>query len=255
VPNVRLIVEYDGSRFHGWQIQPGLRTIEGELERVISLVLRETIHPIYASGRTDAGVHARRQVVNFHTTAAEPDLLRLSHSISNLLRGELAVLAADIVPDDFNSRYSAKSKQYSYHILNRFGPAVLDRGRCWYVGSPLDVERMHREAQTLVGEHDFTSFRGSGCHATTAVKTIFESEVYREGDRIVYRVVGSGFLKHMIRNIAGTLVALAQGRLAYASMQAVLDAKDRRVGGMTAPAHGLFLDWVDYDDRAAGAPR
>lgn len=254
MPNVRLVIEYDGSRFHGWQIQPGLRTIEGEIERILAIVLREQIHPVYASGRTDAGVHARGQVVNFFTKGT-PDLLRLAHSISNMLRGELSVLAADFVPDDFNSRYSAVCKQYSYYFLNRFGPAVLDRGRMWYIGSPLDVERMNAEAKSLIGEHDFSSFQGTGCHARTAIKTILESDVTVANSVVRYRVVGKGFLKHMVRNIAGSLVALSKGQAQLQSMEALLAARDRRKAGMTAPAHGLFLDWVRYEESATGALR
>lgn len=257
--NVRLLVEYDGSRFHGWQMQPGQRTIEGELERIISLVLREPIHPLYASGRTDAGVHARGQVVNFHTSR-DPDLLRLAHSVSNMLRGELSVLRAEIVPDDFHARHSAVCKQYTYRILNRLGPAVLDRGQAWYIGTPLDADFMHDQARALLGEHDFASFQAAGCTSRTAVKTIFESEVCVSGPYILYRVVGSGFLKHMVRIIAGTLVDLARRKLSAQTMLEVLAAKDRTVAGLTAPAYGLCLDWVRYSeaeiqDNAPGALR
>jgi tRNA pseudouridine38-40 synthase len=194
-------------------------------------------------------------VVNFFTTQDSPDVLRIAHSISNILRGELAVLQADIVPDDFNSRYSATCKQYTYTILNRLGPAVLDYGRAWYVGKKLDVALMNREAQALIGEHDFTSFQGSGCHARTAIKTILESEVAADGNFVRYRVVGSGFLKHMVRNIAGTLVDLSKGNLPLENMKSILAACDRTQAGVTAPAYGLCLDWVRYDDIACGAAR
>lgn len=247
MPNVRLIVEYDGSHFHGWQMQPGMRTIEGEIERVLELVLREKIHPIYASGRTDAGVHARGQVVNFFTTK-EPDVLRIAHSLSNILRGELAVVKADIVSDDFNSRYSAVCKQYTYTILNRLGPAVLDYGKAWYIGGKLDPVFMNAQARAVIGEHDFSSFQGSGCNSRTPIKTILESEVTTDGPFVRYRVVGTGFLKHMVRNLAGTLVDLSKNFLALKSMAEVLAARDRKQAGVTAPAHGLCLDWVKYDE-------
>ncbi len=244
--NVRLVVEYNGARFHGWQMQPGQRTIEGELERVLSTILREPIHPIYASGRTDAGVHARGQVVNFHMSST-PDLLRIGHSISNILRGELTVLKADIVPDDFHSRHSAVCKQYSYTILNRLGPAVLDRGRVWYIGTPLDVEMMNREAGSFIGRHDFKSFQGAGCAAKTSIKVIHECEVVREGYYVIFRVVGEGFLKHMVRIMVGTLVSLSRKRIERSSIADILAACDRGAAGVTAPSHGLCLDWVRYD--------
>jgi tRNA pseudouridine38-40 synthase len=254
MPNVRLVLEYDGALFHGWQFQPGQRTIEGELERVLETILREKIHPIYASGRTDAGVHARGQVINFFTSQP-PDLLRIGHSISNILRGELSVLSADLVPDDFNARYSATAKQYTYTILNRLGPAVLDQGKVWYIGSKLDVERMHQEAQALIGEHDFASFQGAGCHAKTTIKTIYEARVIADSSYVKIQVVGSGFLKHMIRNIAGTLVGLSKDVLDLKSMAEIIAVRDRKQAGVTAPAHGLCLDWVSYEPRATGAAR
>ena len=244
--NVRLVVEYNGRRFHGWQMQPGQRTIEGELERVLETVLREHIHPLYASGRTDAGVHARGQVVNFRTQN-QPDLLRLGHSISNMLRGELSVLKADLVPDDFHSRHSAICKQYSYTILNRLGPAVLDRGHVWYIGTPLDVELMNREAGSFIGTHDFKSFQGAGCAAKTSVKTIHECEVTREGAYVTFRVIGQGFLKHMVRIMVGTLVSISRKKVDLLSIEKILAAGDRSKAGVTAPAHGLCLDWVRYD--------
>lgn len=219
--------------------------MQGELDRVLRLVLRKDISSIQGAGRTDSGVHARGQVVNFKTDG-EIDLLRLKHSVSSLLKGELAILEADYVPDSFNALRSAISRQYSYHILNRPAPAVLDRGGVWHITSELDLERMQREALVLLGKHDFTSFRGSGCMSSSPVKEIFESEVSRDGYYIIYRVLGKGFLKQMVRNIVGTLVQLARGTLEASSIKEVLEARDRRVAGVTAPAHGLYLDFVRY---------
>lgn len=245
--NIRLVIEYDGAAFHGWQTQPGVRSVESELERALAIVLRQKIHPLYASGRTDAGVHARAQVLNFHVPEI-PDLRRLILAVSGILRGKLSVLSAEVVPDEFHSRYDAVAKQYSYHILNRACPPVLDKGKVWYIPRSLDVELMKREAKVLEGQHDFSSFRCSGCMARDPVKNIFESEVVQIGDRIVYRVVGSGFLKQMVRSIVGTLVGLSDEMLELRSMSAVLAARDRRKAGITAPASGLFLDWVKYSD-------
>lgn len=245
MPNIRLIIEYDGGGFHGWQRQPGLRTIQGELERVLRVVLREEIPVVHSAGRTDAGVHARGQVVNFQA-AAVPDLERLKHSVSSLLRGEVSVISADVVPDEFHSRRSARSKQYAYHILNRSCPAVLDRGRVWHVPVTLDIERMKEDAACFVGEHDFSSFRAADCVQPSPVKTIFESEVLTDDRHLIYRVVGSGFLKQMVRIMLGTLVGRAKHQSWLMSIPEIISARDRKAAAMSAPARGLYLDWVRY---------
>ncbi|MCO6432342.1 MAG: tRNA pseudouridine(38-40) synthase TruA [Deltaproteobacteria bacterium] len=245
MPNVKLILEYDGSRFHGWQWQPGLRTIQGELERVLRTVLRADSIAVKASGRTDAGVHARAQVVNFFVEEL-PDLHRLTHSVSSLLKGEVSVLSADIVPDTFDARRSAVAKQYSYSILARKAPAVLQKGRVWHISAPLSIEAMEAEAALLIGEHDFSSFRDAACANRSPVKTIFKSAFSRKGDLLIYSIAGSGFLKQMVRNIVGTLVAFGRGGAQHSSILDIMRLKDRRVAGVTAPAHGLCLDWVCY---------
>lgn len=249
MPNIRLVLEYDGSGFCGWQKQPGQRSIEGELQRAIETVLRLKIDHVTAAGRTDSGVHARGQVVNFHVPEV-PDLSRLQRGVSALLRRELAVLAADVVPDEFHARFSARCKQYRYTLLHRQVPPVLERGQVWFVAQPLNVKAMALAAVDLIGRRDFSSFRGANCTQKSPVKEIFESELVRDGDQIVYRVVGSGFLKQMVRNIVGTLVAIGKGQ-ATGSMREILDARDRARAGMTAPAFGLCLDWVSYEALAA----
>src|SRR5262249_42526063 len=148
----------------------------------------------------------------------EPDLHRLKLSVSSLLRGDLSVLEAEFVPMTFNSTRSAKCKEYRYTMLHRDCPPVLDRGRVWHLAGKLDVEKMKCEAGALVGVHDFTSFRGTGCSSNTPVKEILESELLQEGAYLVYRVVGKGFLKHMVRNIVGTLVGLGRGELGISSV-------------------------------------
>jgi len=245
VYNIRLIIEYNGAAFHGWQQQPGLRTVESELKRVLPLILREEVGVVYAAGRTDAGVHARGQVVNFIVTQ-KPDLRRLRFSVSSLLKNDLAVLAADFVPLDFRARRDAISRQYSYRIDNRDAPLVLDYTRVWHVPIALDLDAMRNSAAELLGEHDFTSFRGAKCASKSPIKNILESELSVDGPRITYRIVGTGFLKYMVRNIVGTLVQIGQGFLRADAMSEILAARDRRAAGMTAPAHGLYLDWVRY---------
>ena len=256
MPNIKLVVEYDGKKFYGWQSQPNLRTIESELERVLQIVLREKIHPLYSAGRTDSGVHARGQVLNFYTKET-PDLFKLSQAVSNLLLGELAVVSAEVVPDNFHARHSSDYKQYVYTILNRRAPAVLDWGHAWFISKPLDIELMNREARSIIGMHDFTSFRGARCAAKSPVKEILESEISCSGDYVYYRVVGAGFLKQMVRAIVGTLVDLSKNRLERNSMLEIVAAKDRRAAGVTAPGYGLCLDWVHYPDspRVGGGAR
>lgn len=245
--NVRLVIEYHGGYFHGFQWQPGLKTVQGELERVLSIVLKEPIAPVYPSGRTDSGVHARRQVINFFCSK-EPELNRLIHSVSSLLKGELGVLRADIVPSNFNSRKSTKSKQYSYWILNRKAPSTFHKGLCLHISQTLDINRMNNEAGLFVGKHDFSSFRGANCTAESAVREIFRSEVRNEGDFIIFEVEGSGFLQHMVRIMAGTLIEFGTGNFKDYSMKEIIDSKKRSAAGPTAPAYGLFLDWVETNE-------
>lgn len=245
MPKIKLIVEYNGAGFHGWQVQPGMRTVQGEMQRVVEIVLRESVPALEASGRTDAGVHARGQVVCVRVNTI-PDLAVFRRSISALLPREVTVISAEEVRDDFDPCRHATSKQYSYRILNRDVPPVLDAGRLWHAPWRVDRLRMVRDAACFIGTHDFSSFRGSGCEAKTSVREILESNITIEDDLIIYQVIGKGFLKQMVRNIVGTLMDLAAGRLKADSVAEILAAKDRRVAGVTAPAHGLQLDWVKY---------
>jgi len=247
VPKIKLIVEYDGSRFHGWQKQPGLRTVQSELEQTLSIVCRQPVGPLHAAGRTDAGVHARGQVVSF-SVPEQPDLWRLAQGVSHLMKGEVSVLSAEIVHDSFHPGIDSTHKQYSYRILNRPAPAVLDTGRVWHISRPLNLDVMRTCAASLVGEHDFSSFRDSECCAKSPVKMIYLSELENhEGDLLVYRVIGSGFLKQMVRNIVGSLVDVGRGRLKVSSFAELLSKRDRRAAGVTAPAFALSMDWVSYD--------
>jgi tRNA pseudouridine38-40 synthase len=245
VANVKLVLEYDGSFFHGFQVQPGKSTVQAALIDSLELVLRKKIKHFYVAGRTDAGVHARGQVVNFHIEG-EPDLRRLVGSVNGLLRGKVSVKEAEFVPAKFNARRDALRKQYSYYILQRTAPPALEQGRVWHVRVPLDLERMRSEAEALVGKHDFSSMRAVGCVARSPVKDIYSSEILCERELYVYRVIGRSFLKHMVRSIVGTLVDIGRGKLKAKSVLDILDKKDRRAAGMTAPACGLYLDWVEY---------
>lgn len=247
MPKVKLIVEYNGRHFHGWQKQPGLRTVQGELERVLSVILREPAGTLHAAGRTDAGVHARGQVVTFKTDSDDLGLYRLCNGVSHLMKGELSVLSAEYVPESFHPGISATCKQYSYRILNRATPAVLEAHLMWHISDPINLGRMIEEAHHLVGELDFSAFRDSTCTATTPVKTIYSIDIHTNKDVITFTVIGSGFLKQMVRNIVGTLSDIGRGRIRGRGVKEILESKDRRLAGVTAPAHGLSMDWVSYE--------
>jgi tRNA pseudouridine38-40 synthase len=245
VSNIKLVLEYDGSFFHGFQIQPKKVTVQSALLEALELVLCQKALRFYGAGRTDAGVHARGQVVNFQVEG-EPDLRRLSASLNGLLSGKISVLQAQFVPHDFNARRDAVAKQYSYYILNQAAPPVLERGRVWHVRAKLNLDQMQQEAQAIVGKHNFLSLAAKDSKARSPLREIFSSEIIQQGSLIIYRVVGRSFLKQMVRNIVGTLVDIGRGKLAACSMAGILAKQDRRAAGVTAPAYGLFLDWVKY---------
>jgi tRNA pseudouridine38-40 synthase len=244
--NIKITIEFNGAGFSGWQVQPGQRTIQGELQRVLETVLRQPVRGLMASGRTDSGVHARAQVANFKVEQ-EPDLRRLCPAVSSLMRGELALLDAQIVPEDFDTRSATRCKQYSYSILSRPAPAVLRATQVWHVSARLNLPFMQAQARVLEGRHDFTSFRAADCRTKDSIRQIFSSELLCIDELLVYRVVGDGFLKQMVRNIVGTLVSLGRGRHPFPDMQAILAQRDRAAAGPCAPAHALCLDWVAFE--------
>ncbi|MEZ4754220.1 MAG: tRNA pseudouridine(38-40) synthase TruA [Bdellovibrionota bacterium] len=242
---VMLTLEYDGSCFSGWQVQPNQRTIQSELLRALSLVLREEVTWILASGRTDSGVHAKGQTAVFRCEK-EPNLRRLIMAVSNILKNEVSVLAAEIVSKDFHPIRDVKRKHYRYTIYRHPAPPVQDIGRVWHLSAPLDIDLMQSNAETLNGEHDFSSFRCSGCMSPDPVKTIYQSRIEVNGNYLFYDVIGSGFLKQMVRVIIGTLVEGARKDTQLLPIAEILKLKDRTAAGPTAPAHGLCLMSVDY---------
>lgn len=246
MPNIKLVIEYDGSSFHGWQRQIGFRTVQETLHQVLETILREKIHHVQASGRTDEGVHAKRQVVNFRCEKT-PDLAVLRKSVSSILKNELAVHEATIVDDSFHSLRSAVAKTYRYIIYNHDVPPVLDKGKVWLVHRDLNLEAMSVAAKEIVGTHDFSSFRGAKCGAPNPVKTIYESSLEFNPPYIIYTVTGSGFLKHMVRNIVGSLVDFGRGEAKCGSMTELLEKRDRKLAGVTAPPWGLCLEKVWYE--------
>lgn len=247
MPNYALILEYNGKNFHGWQKQPNVRTIQEELQKAIEIATRNPIKKLTASGRTDAGVHAKNQVVNFFSPI-NVDLKSLPLAISSILKYEVSVLALKKVEDKFDACRWAKAKTYKYVILNRTVPPVLEADFCWHVTSEINIEELKKDASVLIGEHDFTSFRASGCGSRTPVKTIHNVNIKKSDDYIHIEIRGSGFLKQMVRNIVGTLVDLQQERINI-SMSELINKKDRTLAGITAPAQGLFLVNVEYESK------
>ncbi|TAM92430.1 tRNA pseudouridine(38-40) synthase TruA [bacterium] len=244
---IRLVVEYDGSAFHGLQFQPALRTVAGVLEAALATLLRAP-DKITAAGRTDAGVHATAQVVSF-TTQSTFALHKLAPALNALLPHDLSVREAQEMPAGFSARFSARARHYRYVILNRPQRSALLHTRAHHVWHPVDVEVFNRAARGVLGEHDFRAFCGVLPEQGGTVRLVREFEAQRRGELITVRVSGDGFLHRMVRVLVGTLVEMAQGRRDPDSLHAILEARDRRGAGCTAPAAGLYFAGVTYEDR------
>ena len=242
---IALGVEYDGSRFHGWQTQQkGVRTVQEVLEEALS---RVADHPlsVTCAGRTDTGVHASEQVVHFDTSARRaPHGWVMGANVG--LPGDVAVLWATEVADDFHARFRATRRTYRYWILNRLSRPALFARRVTWIHRPLDAALMHRSGQVLVGRHDFTSYRTVHCQAKSPVRTLHHLRVERQGDLVCLEVSADGFLHHMVRNIAGVLIAIGAGEQHPDWAAEVLEHRDRTLGGVTAAPEGLYFHHVDY---------
>lgn len=240
-----MTIEYDGTAFVGWQRQKSGLGVQQVLEDALFTFTHETSE-IYGAGRTDAGVHAYGQVAHFDLSTPR-DTHAMIASFNALVRPHaVAVLAIEPVPDDFHARFSAVERSYIYKILNRRAPAVLDAHRVWQVGLPLDVPAMQWAALTLLGKHDFSTFRDSECQANSPVKTLNELTITRRGDYIFFNVRARSFLHHQVRNMVGTLVNVGLGQWTQDDFVAAVKACDRRKGGVTAPAAGLYFQSVTY---------
>jgi tRNA pseudouridine38-40 synthase len=247
VRNIKLVLEYDGSMFFGFQKQPGQPTIQEVLETALSGFFDRKMKIGAASGRTDTGVHAEGQVVNFRTSSPH-ELRRIQKGLNALLPSPVAVKDIEEVGAGFHARYSVRSKVYEYRIWNRPCRSPLVAGRAFHVPYSLDLVGMRKAAKSLTGKHDFRSFtsvssmkKGSSC-----VRTIKCFQIKRQGHLILMHVEADGFLYHMIRNMAGTLLEVGRGKRKASDIAAILKAKDRRLAGMTAPSEGLTLIGVTY---------
>jgi tRNA pseudouridine38-40 synthase len=244
VPTYRAVVEYDGTNFCGLQFQPELRTVAGELERVLSALFAETVK-ISAAGRTDAGVHASGQVISFRSERDFP-IQRLALALNGNLPHDVSVRQAQLVPDGFSARFDAERRTYEYRIINRPMPSALDRRFAHHVHRPLDIELARSAVAGLLGEHDFVAFCGVLPERGGTVRQIHSVDIDRTGDRIVVRIAGGGFLHRMVRITVGTLIEIATGRRPADDIPAILASKDRKRAGYTAPAAGLALVGVRY---------
>lgn len=242
--NVKVVVEYDGTDYFGFQYQPNAPTIQAELERVLSMIVKERI-TICGSGRTDAGVHAAGQVINFRTAGTIP-IERLSIAMNSLLPVSIAALEAEAVSGEFHARYSAKSRLYRYDILNRDAKSALGGRYSWHVRHPLDVQAMRESAQALVGVHDFSSFACADRDDGSPVRDLTEIDVSRDGEHVLISLRANAFLRSMVRVIVGTLVEVGLGLRPGSAIPEILHAADRRKAGKTAPPHGLCLVEVQY---------
>lgn len=245
--NIRLLLAYDGTDFHGWQTQPGLRTVQETVEQAIRRVARHQVM-LVGSGRTDAGVHAHGQVANFHTSHTMP-CERLQHAIGGRLPKDISIIQVSEVPPAFWASRDAVSKLYRYTIYaSRHRPVeTLQHRYAYHFWHPLDVGKMRAAAGLLTGEHDFAAFATRGSPRQSTVRRIFHLDVYRHGNHIYVDVEGNGFLYNQVRNIVGTLVEVGRGHWPPEQMVDILASGDRSQAGPTAPARGLCLQWVRYD--------
>jgi tRNA pseudouridine38-40 synthase len=252
VPVVKLLLEYDGTNYVGWQVQPNGPSIQAEVERALEL-LHKAPRRVTAAGRTDAGVHALGQACSFFEAAPLP-LKAYVQGMNALLPPEVAVRGASLEPDGFDARRSASGKRYRYRIENGPVRSPLSRLVAWHVYRPLDAAAMRAAAARLVGRHDFASFQASDCACAHAVRDLRRLDVEGEGGgRIDLVVEATAFVKHMVRNLTGTLVEVGLGRRTPASMDALLAGRDRTLAGATAPPQGLCLEEVFYGRRDGGA--
>ena len=242
--NIKVVLEYDGTNFAGWQQQAKGRTVEAELKKALRSITGSDV-VVYAAGRTDAGAHAEGQVANFRTDGRIAPQ-RLVAALNARLPEDVAVLSAEVVPDDFHARYSARWRRYRYRYLDRPSRPALERGRCWHVRDKLDVEAMAEAAAVLAGKHDWTSYCSASEPAGARVREMRSAQVKRRGEFVEVELVAEGFLRGMVRSIAGALAEVGRGKRPPKWVGEVLRACDRRQAPRTAPAGGLTLTEVIY---------
>jgi tRNA pseudouridine38-40 synthase len=242
--NIKLTVEYDGTNYHGWQIQASGETIQSVLEKAVATFLGQPTR-VTGAGRTDAGVHALGQVANLFCTRGF-DQHRIQRALNALTPADITIKEVEIVPESFDARRDGRSRVYEYRILNRPAPSPFYLNTALHVHDPLDLVAMKEAVQCLEGEHDFSSFQAAGCDAAHAVRKVYRTSLDQRGDLLIYTIEATAFLRHMVRNIIGTVVEVGRGQRSAQSFAELLEARDRTKAGPTAPPHGLFLVEVKY---------
>lgn len=246
---IALGIEYDGSRYYGWQRQSEVASVQGCLEKALSKVAAEPVS-VFCAGRTDAGVHATGQVVHFHTAAVRKDAA-WTMGVNTHLPPDIAVRWVKTVPENFHARFSATARRYRYVIFNhRFRPAILSKG-VTHFHYPLDEKRMHEAAQSLLGENDFSSFRAAQCQSNTPWRNVHHLNVVRKGQYVIVDIQANAFVHHMVRNIVGSLIEVGAGNQPVEWMKWLLEQKDRKLAAPTAKPEGLYLVNVIYPEKFA----
>lgn len=246
MPRYKLTIEYDGTPFHGWQRQKGFPSVQQHLEEAVENLCKQQVE-VSGSGRTDAGVHALKQVAHVDLPKAY-ELYKIQGALNHYMdKLPISVLHVEEVGHDFHARFSARHRAYIYRIINRRASLALDYKRAWLVPGKLNVAAMQEAAQEFIGQHDFTSFRATECQAKSPIKTLDSFEVSQVGEEeIQCRVASRSFLHHQVRNMVGTLFLVGEGKWKAADIQKAFQAKDRKAGGPTAPACGLYLAEISY---------
>ena len=243
--NIKLVIEYDGKDFNGWQKQPTKLNIQGEIERAIQDITGEEVELI-ASGRTDAGVHSLGQVANFKTNSNIP-VEKVPIALNTKLKRSIRILEAEEVDENFHSRYNCKKKTYRYVINNSKNGTAIYRNLEYNFSQELDVEKMKEAAEYFIGEHDFKGFKASGTSSKSSVRTIYKAEVYRENEKVIIELTGNGFLYNMVRIISGTLIDVGIGKIKPEEITEIINSGERECAGKTLPPQGLYLVKVEYE--------
>ena len=242
---IALIIEYDGTNYVGWQVQPNGTAVQEVIDDAFYKLIGE--RPVlHASGRTDSGVHAKAQVAHFDTESRIP-ADKVCYALNTRLPADIRIKASFEVPGDWHARFCVKEKHYVYTIDNSVHASAFTRNTALHIHYPLDIERLNEAARLFMGEHDFNAFRSSGSKATTTGRTIFRSVWEMDGNYLRYRVAGSGFLYNMVRIMVGTMIRIGQGFEEPEIILEALEKAERSFAGDTAPAHGLMLERVKYD--------
>ena len=246
MPRYKVSIEYDGTGFYGWQSQKNVNTVQNEIEKALFRLSQEKVR-IYGASRTDKGVHAYGQVAHFDL-AKVYRTYEIQGAVNYYLkRQKICIISIEKISDNFHARFSAKTKQYTYKIINRVAQPTLLKNRAWHIKQPLDVNAMRKASNNLIGTHDFSSFRAVGCQSSSPIKSIDSIYINKVGNEIDITFIAKSFLYNQVRIIVGSLSDFGKNKFPSSYMKKIIEAKDRKLAGETAPSHGLYLDKVFYD--------